>query len=451
MSRIRVMGLAVTMLLAPQLASATDTTSVPYTGITYIKRVLSNQRIHILKINLSLKTLRVHATKPPGGMRTSIFAANNGCVVAVNGDFGTRQAPWQTTGLAMGGGVVWTNTKDTSLEGFTAFGRDNQAQISPPAAVMVKPDPWMAEIVGGRPMIVDKGVARDPVAPYSSQGCGPHFCYKEPRTAYGLSKDGKTFIVAVVEGRKPPVAVGMTTKELGVLMAGLGAWTALNEDGGGSSTVYIKKLGGVVSDADPNEGERTVSNHLGFAVVSPFGTLKGFVRDSAPNDPKAGIVGAKVTLSTGASTITGASGVFQLTNIPSGQVTVTAAMPGFLSSQKTVTIFSADTVSTVLVLARPGADAAVPDQDAGAGEWSDAAVNPEGGIPDEKDAGAWVSADEGPADGGPENPAQGGGGCGCALAEAGVGGGVWVAAVAVALVALLSWARRRRPVIVDRR
>jgi hypothetical protein len=421
--------------LLPDAARASDATTVVYPGITYIKRILSNQRVHILKVDLTLKTIRVHATKPPGGMKTSTFAINNGCVAAINGDFGTRTAPWKTTGLAMGDGKLWTNTSDNSAEGFAAFGQDNHVVVSPPTAVMVKPDPWMSEIVGGRPLIVDQGVARDAIPPYSKEGCGTHFCTKQPRTALGVSKNGQTLIMAVVEGRNSPVAVGMTTKELGTLMKGLGAWTALNQDGGGSSTLYIKKLGGVVSDADPSEGERTVSNHLGFAVVQPYGTLKGFVRTKASN-PAAGVSGAKVALSKGASVTTGADGSFQLTQVPSGPVTVTASKDGFVSTQKTVTVFSADTVSTTLVLVPPGVDAGPPDPDGGA-VWTDAAVDPDAGVlPDEIDGGAWTSNDQGPA------ASEEDSGCSCSIGRPIAR--VPLGLLGLALLALRCGGRRRR-------
>jgi len=236
-------------------AWATDTTTTPYLGVTWLYRNTSTQKIHVLKIDLTQRTFRVRATAPPGGMGTDDFAVEYDCALAINGDFGTTSAPWRTTGLAMGDGVRWDNTNDGTLEGFTAFGRDNRVMQSPPADVLATPEPWMSEIVGGRPLVVDEGVALDAVPPYSREGCAPHFCDLHPRTAAGITEDGATLILATIDGRYTG-AVGMTTKQVGTLMVEMGAWRALNMDGGGSTTMYIANEGGVVNN--PSDGGQSM-------------------------------------------------------------------------------------------------------------------------------------------------------------------------------------------------
>ncbi|MFA5860028.1 MAG: LamG-like jellyroll fold domain-containing protein, partial [Elusimicrobiota bacterium] len=57
---------------------------------------------------------------------------------------------------------------------------------------------------------------------------------------------------------------GMDFVELGNLMIELGAYTAVNFDGGGSSAMYVRKLGGIVNHPADSVGERAVSNHLGI-------------------------------------------------------------------------------------------------------------------------------------------------------------------------------------------
>jgi len=60
-----------------------------------------------------------------------------------------------------------------------------------------------------------------------------------PRVAAGMTKDGKTLIVAMVNGDESS-GIGLTLPDFADLLRGLGAWNAVNLDGGGSSTfVYM--------------------------------------------------------------------------------------------------------------------------------------------------------------------------------------------------------------------
>lgn len=350
--------------LRPGRAAAEDTTTTPYPGVTHIERVTSTQKIHVVKVDLSRATIRIRATPPgSGGKTVPAFAAAAGVQVAINGDFGTRVAPWRTSGLAMGDGEVWSNTKDSTIEGFLAFGVDNRAALSTPAEVMAPAEPWMHEIVGGRPLVVEDGVALDAVAPYSRDGCAPHFCQPEPRSALGISADGTTLILATIDGRRTG-ASGMTTRQVGDLMVGLGAARALNIDGGGSTTMWIQNEGGVVNV--PSDGTpRVVSNHLGIQIVEPFGDLTGFVRAGAIDNEEEPVAGATVTLSTGAIATTAADGSYTFTDVPAGVVSVTAAADGFATSTIERYVAAADTTWGSIALAPPGAggDAGVGDGD----------------------------------------------------------------------------------------
>lgn len=82
---------------------------------------------------------------------------------------------------------------------------------------------------------------------------------RHPRSAVGLSRDGATMVLLVVDGRSPR-SVGMTLDELAETMRRLGAWQALNFDGGGSSTMVID--GAVVNAPSDATGERAVGNAL---------------------------------------------------------------------------------------------------------------------------------------------------------------------------------------------
>lgn len=96
---------------------------------------------------------------------------------------------------------------------------------------------------------------------------------RHPRTAVGKMADGSIMLL-VVDGRSEESA-GMNLIELQQVMHWLGCVSALNLDGGGSSTMYIKGApdNGVVNYPSDNkkfdhEGEREVANTI---LVVPTG------------------------------------------------------------------------------------------------------------------------------------------------------------------------------------
>jgi exopolysaccharide biosynthesis protein len=82
---------------------------------------------------------------------------------------------------------------------------------------------------------------------------------KHPRTAVGFSRDSTTLFILAVDGRSQR-SIGVTLDELALLMRRLGAWQAMNFDGGGSTTMVID--GAVVNAPSDTAGERAVGNAL---------------------------------------------------------------------------------------------------------------------------------------------------------------------------------------------
>ncbi|MEH0059822.1 phosphodiester glycosidase family protein [Auritidibacter ignavus] len=86
------------------------------------------------------------------------------------------------------------------------------------------------------------------------------------RTAVGISQDGTQLFVVSIEGRQDD-AVGMRLSELSELMVDLGAYQALNLDGGGSTTLHSRNPGDASASPTnrPSDGkERDVANALVF-------------------------------------------------------------------------------------------------------------------------------------------------------------------------------------------
>ncbi|MCH7813730.1 MAG: phosphodiester glycosidase family protein, partial [Planctomycetes bacterium] len=82
--------------------------------------------------------------------------------------------------------------------------------------------------------------------------------------------DGRTLWIVVADGRQKGVAEGLTLIELAALFQSLGAWDALNLDGGGSSTLVCEGRDRVHRVVNTPVGRRApgtlrqVANNLGF-------------------------------------------------------------------------------------------------------------------------------------------------------------------------------------------
>ena len=124
-------------------------------------------------------------------------------------------------------------------------------------------------IVGGGPRLLARGRVR---VRSSAEGFDPlsapwfHDSFvaaRQPRTLAGVRADGRLLLVTI-DGRRPGWSAGVTLREAGRVMRSLGARTALNLDGGGSSAMAVR--GRVVSRPSDPSGERPVSDVL---VVLP--------------------------------------------------------------------------------------------------------------------------------------------------------------------------------------
>lgn len=111
--------------------------------------------------------------------------------------------------------------------------------------------PRALDAIGGVPMLVADGRI-------ALGACTTAFCARHPRTAAGVTADGRVLLVAV-DGRQPRWSVGMSLGELARFMLRLGARWAVNLDGGGSTTVWVQ---GEVVNRPSGGSERAVTNAL---------------------------------------------------------------------------------------------------------------------------------------------------------------------------------------------
>lgn len=111
---------------------------------------------------------------------------------------------------------------------------------------------------GGGPVMVQNGKV-DIRA--KEEGISQNFVNaRHPRTAIGYSKDRKNVFMVTLDGRQPKVSVGGSIPELAEFMVKLGCWSAMNLDGGGSTSMVVG--GKVVNKPSDLKGARTVANSI---------------------------------------------------------------------------------------------------------------------------------------------------------------------------------------------
>lgn len=98
------------------------------------------------------------------------------------------------------------------------------------------------------------------------------------RTAIGFNREGTRMFLLTVDGKQVNSAgVGLT--QWARMVASAGAYTALNIDGGGSSTLLARKPGEaeLTLENSPSDGsERAVANGLALYTAAGSGTLRGY-------------------------------------------------------------------------------------------------------------------------------------------------------------------------------
>ena len=137
----------------------------------------------------------------------------------------------------------------------------------------VTPDRDWKFLVGGHALLADNGHMVPYYKDLSALGG------TRARTAAAISQDGKTLWFVCAEGRTNR-SVGAQLSTMGYFMEYLGAWRAVNLDGGGSTTMVVQHLGesslSTVVAPEGNGWLRPVVNGIGIYNSTPVGTVAGF-------------------------------------------------------------------------------------------------------------------------------------------------------------------------------
>ena len=251
-----------------------------FPGIRYERSVWEKPRsavVHVVTIDLKTPGLDFVVTPPdPESSREHIartatqFMEEHGVQVAVNANFFDpfrangpldyyphAGDPVDVFGRAMSDGNLYSDDHSDWAALCLAPGKATITTNALPT--------WTVNAVSGKPWLVDQGkvlVARLPEYPE------PEIA---PRTAAALNRAEDTLWLVAIDGRQGIYSEGATLYELADFLVKLGAWSAVNLDGGGSTTLLAEEDGEpVVLNAPfqtriPNR-ERPVANHLGVRV-----------------------------------------------------------------------------------------------------------------------------------------------------------------------------------------
>lgn len=325
---------------------AEDSWTTPFPGVRLLERTTKSPawRVHAAHVRLDQPGLSLRSTSSAERKLTvSAFTKKIGAQLAVNADF-FSSSDHSTEGLAAGDGAAWPGTKDSSARGVFTFGDGNRVELRPAKEDVVFDPAWMKGAVSGKPELARDGKA---LIDESDRRC---WNVRHPRTALGLSRDGKTLLLVVVDGRSD-LSVGMTCSELASLMVELGAWNALNLDGGGSSELYVSTLGVVNA---PSDGvERPMGNQLAIFAPLPteYGQLRGHVVEGAQPIARAQIELESPTATVRPRLVTAKDGLFEVA-LPAGSWTATIGRPGYVNASVSLEVKAGDTLEPAVALAR---------------------------------------------------------------------------------------------------
>ncbi len=285
------LGAGLTFLL---LSACSPLPGIPLApGIGYEQKIETGavpERVHIVYIDLQQPGMRFAVTSGDNtrGMEhvarlTSAYLAESGARLAFNASYflpfkgGSKGGedyyphigdPVNVSGAAMAQGVT-VSPVETDLDDRV----DSMLCFKQALVVIVDGQQCPAHYTDGvaaGPRLLRAGQAVASTLPYATE--------RHPRTAFGISKDGRRAWVIIVDGRQPDSA-GMPLADLTALFVTLGASDAINLDGGGSSTLVTADGhgGAMLLNRPIHTGivgrERPVANHILLFVPGKPGPL----------------------------------------------------------------------------------------------------------------------------------------------------------------------------------
>jgi exopolysaccharide biosynthesis protein len=174
-------------------------------------------------------------------------------IASANASFFDRS--YQPRGITISAGQVWSPAISQQTSPLLACDVvfHCHIELKPPLEQL----PGWVNVVAGTPWLLDRGLRR---TLQDDAECKSLCETLHPRTAVGLDRTGRFLYVVTVEGRSPPVR-GLSLASLSGVMADLGAYDALNLDGGGSSALFLDGKS-VMKRPDNEPEQRKIANAI---------------------------------------------------------------------------------------------------------------------------------------------------------------------------------------------
>lgn len=223
----------------------------------------SNQSVTVFDVDLNANEVHTDISFVTSGfLKTSEAGKATRATIAINGSYFDTKVGGSTVFLKEDGKII-----NATKSGFTPYRENAAFMIDDKGAISIiaKPSAGWASVeaaqtlLAGGPLLISADKVVEQVdAAFNTN--------RHPRTAVGVTADNH-LIAVVVDGRTSE-AYGMTIAEIASVMEALGCEDAMNLDGGGSSTAFVRNRGVVNYPCDnkqfDHEGERAVATVIVF-------------------------------------------------------------------------------------------------------------------------------------------------------------------------------------------
>jgi len=252
-----------------------------FQGISY-QRIIKNKprkmMIHVVEIDAFEKSIHFLVSSPNNpskldiaALKTSSFLEDNKLQLAINGSFFTpfyshgpfdyyphEGDPVDVLGLAIASSQTYSNDY---LDWAVFCASDKTVTISQTGC-----PPNTQQAIAGKQLLLKQGLLN------TTHLTAAYAISPQPRSALAINEEQTKVWFIVVDGRQKEYSEGISLNELAELLISLGAYNAINLDGGGSSTLVIENEGTAMLLNSPLHtkipmNERPVANHLGVYAL----------------------------------------------------------------------------------------------------------------------------------------------------------------------------------------
>lgn len=248
-------------------------TSHPFSGVTYYYKKLKVPRplnIHIIEIDPTVSGVKFLASPQSGtapnesswktvrSQLASQHSIDPNAKIAINASFFASDLGYNyNRGIIESGGTVYSPFEDTTRPWpVLHISSSNIPQIlrRPSPYVLnytvYPPVPWSNGISGSEEIVLN-GVNNAGKVSYGSPTT------LNPRTAMGFKADN-TIVIAIIDGRQTGISEGMYSSEIADMFIRMGVTSAVNYDGGGSTTLCFADPTPRVLNVPSDGSERAV-------------------------------------------------------------------------------------------------------------------------------------------------------------------------------------------------